>query len=84
MELTIDKAGRILIPKSVRDDLHLQAGDSLELDRQGDTLRLTPVPAKAPMRKMNGRWVFHSGLKHNDIVAAVDAMREDRAREILK
>ena len=49
MELTIDKAGRILIPKSVRDDLHLQAGDSLELDRQGDTLRLTPVPAKAPM-----------------------------------
>ncbi|HXA49145.1 MAG TPA: AbrB/MazE/SpoVT family DNA-binding domain-containing protein [Candidatus Acidoferrum sp.] len=52
MELTIDKAGRVVIPKSVRDGLGFQAGDILELDRQGDVLRLRP---KAPVSKSGGR-----------------------------
>jgi AbrB family looped-hinge helix DNA binding protein len=84
VEVTIDKAGRIVIPKSVRDDLHLQAGDSLELDRQGDALQLRPVRAKVPLRKRKGRWVFNSGLGNWDVVAAINEMREERMRDILK
>jgi AbrB family looped-hinge helix DNA binding protein len=30
--ITVDKAGRIVLPKPVRDKLQLQAGDSLEVE----------------------------------------------------
>lgn len=33
--LVIDKAGHVVIPKSVREDLQLTPGDSLEMDRHG-------------------------------------------------
>jgi AbrB family looped-hinge helix DNA binding protein len=84
VELTIDKAGRVVIPKKVRDDLNLRAGDVLELEQEGGALQLRPVRAKVPMRKRKGRWVFNSGLGNWDIDAAINESREDRMREILK
>jgi AbrB family looped-hinge helix DNA binding protein len=30
--LTVDKAGRVVLPKPVRDELQLSPGDSLELE----------------------------------------------------
>jgi AbrB family looped-hinge helix DNA binding protein len=33
--LTIDKAGRIVIPKSLREELGLEPGDSLEMEKVG-------------------------------------------------
>lgn len=41
--LTLDKRGRIVIPKLLRDELHLAVGDSLELESQGDQITLRPV-----------------------------------------
>ena len=40
VELVIDKAGRIVIPKPIRDALRLDAGDVIELERDGETLHL--------------------------------------------
>ncbi len=34
--VTLDKAGRVLIPKSLRDEMHLEAGDTLELESEGE------------------------------------------------
>lgn len=42
MMVSVDKAGRVVIPKEVRDQLGLTADASLELDIEGDAIRLTP------------------------------------------
>ena len=35
MKLNIDKAGRIILPKPMRDELRLEPGDALEIERSG-------------------------------------------------
>jgi AbrB family looped-hinge helix DNA binding protein len=48
MRTTIDSAGRIVVPKVLRDDLGLTSGQPLDiLSRDG---RLEIVPAPTPMR----------------------------------
>jgi AbrB family looped-hinge helix DNA binding protein len=81
MQLTIDKAGRVVIPKSVRDDLRLRAGDTLELECEADAMRLRPVRPKALMRKKKGIWVYGGDVGELDVVRSIDEMREQRIRD---
>ena len=84
MQLTIDKAERIVIPKKIRDDLHPRAGDKLELGQEGDQLQLRPLRAKVLMRKRKGLWVFNSGPGNWDIDAAINESRDERCRQIVE
>lgn len=59
--VTLDKAGRVVIPKTVRDELRLEPGDTLELSQEGDCLSLRPVRSATPLRKEQGVWVFRLG-----------------------
>jgi AbrB family looped-hinge helix DNA binding protein len=59
--LTIDKAGRVVIPKPLREELHLEPGDSLEMESAGEQITLRPVRGTGPLTKEHGVWVFHSG-----------------------
>ena len=59
--LTIDKAGRIVIPKPLREELHLESGDALELDTAGEQITLRPVRGTGPLFKEHGVWVFRTG-----------------------
>jgi AbrB family looped-hinge helix DNA binding protein len=59
--LTIDKAGRIVIPKPLREELHLEPGDSLEVDSAGEQITLRPVRGTGPLMKEHGVWVFRTG-----------------------
>jgi AbrB family looped-hinge helix DNA binding protein len=56
--LTVDKAGRVVLPKPVRDELQLSAGDSLELESSEDRIVLRPVRGTAGLRKKQGIWVL--------------------------
>jgi AbrB family looped-hinge helix DNA binding protein len=59
--LTIDKAGRVVIPKSLREELRLEPGDCLEMEKVGEEITLRPVRGTGPLTKEHGVWVFRSG-----------------------
>jgi AbrB family looped-hinge helix DNA binding protein len=58
---TLDDAGRIVIPKKMREALHLEPGDTLEVERAGEALVLRPVAGWMPLTKEHGVWVLHTG-----------------------
>lgn len=60
-KLTLDKAGRVVLPKPLRDELELAAGDILELESRGEQITLRPVRGSAPLRKERGIWVYRTG-----------------------
>lgn len=45
----IDKAGRIVVPKKLRDALHLVPGTRLSIERSGDRLTLMPSSIAAQL-----------------------------------
>ena len=59
--LTVDKAGRVVLPKPVREELQLQPGDSLEMESSEDRIVLRPHRGGAGLHKKQGIWVFSTG-----------------------
>lgn len=59
--LTIGKGGRVVIPKSLREAMHLEAGDTLELESTGDQIMLRPVRETNPLTQEKGVWVLRCG-----------------------
>jgi AbrB family looped-hinge helix DNA binding protein len=80
--VTLDKAGRVVLPKALRDELRLEPGDALELDSAGDTVSLRPARSATPLRKERGVWVFRTGSRLTAQAAgkAMREMREQRDR----
>jgi AbrB family looped-hinge helix DNA binding protein len=52
--LTLDKAGRVVLPKPIRDELQLSPGDSLEVETSEDQIVLRPVRGTSRLRKKQG------------------------------
>jgi len=59
--LVIDKAGRVVIPKPWRAELHLEPGDTLEMESTSEQITLRPIRGTSPLSKECGVWVFGSG-----------------------
>lgn len=59
--LVIDKAGRVVIPKPVREELRLEPGDALQMDTTGEHITLRPLRGTGPLAKEHGVWVFRTG-----------------------
>jgi len=57
----MDKEGRIVLPKALRQELRLEPGDTLELSRAGEQITLRPVRETGPLRKEHGVWVLRTG-----------------------
>jgi AbrB family looped-hinge helix DNA binding protein len=60
-KVTLDKAGRVALPKPMRDELQLGPGEALEVENQGEEITLRPVRGNAPLRKKDGIWVYRAG-----------------------
>ncbi len=83
--LTIDKAGRIVLPKPVRDELQLSPGDSLEVESFDDRVILRPVRGNGRIYKKQGVWVFDAGepLDVEAVNKTLRQVREERDRRNL-
>jgi AbrB family looped-hinge helix DNA binding protein len=83
--ITVDKAGRIVLPKPVRDKLQLQAGDSLELETSGEEITLRPVRAKMRLQRVDGMWVFDTDepLPENLVEDTMGTVLREREEQIL-
>jgi AbrB family looped-hinge helix DNA binding protein len=65
MRATIDKAGRLVIPKPLRDELGLRPGE-VEVSAQGAALRVEPV-TESSLDERDGRLVIPAaGLEIDD------------------
>lgn len=71
MRTTIDKAGRVVIPKSLRDSLGLVPGE-VELIRDGAGVRIEPVAGRGATER-GGRLVIDSDIVLDD--EDVEALR---------
>lgn len=80
--LTLDKAGRLVLPKPIRDQLHLRAGSKLRLDVTGDRMELTQeVPEVKIVQKKDGLPVV-VGWEGFDAAKAVREMREEQVARL--
>ena len=81
---TIDSAGRIVVPVSVRRRLNLAPGSRLRLDVVAERIELTPEAEPEPLVRQGTRLVLKpSGKlssKRSDAAAQVRAEREAQAR----
>lgn len=59
--LTLDQAGRVVLPKKVRDDLRIGPGDELELESDGDRVTLRPARNLSRLFQKSGVWVYRGG-----------------------
>jgi AbrB family looped-hinge helix DNA binding protein len=85
MKLTLDKAGRIVLPKPLRDELHLQAGDLLEVESSGEDITIRPARGQAQLHKKSGVWVYKSGepLTAAEVEKTLRQIRRERELENL-
>ncbi len=76
----MDSAGRVVLPKALRERFNLVGGSRLELVAVGDRMELTPI-ADSPepeISEANGLLVIPATGKPIDVVDALNADREER------
>lgn len=74
----LDHAGRVVLPKALRDELHLAPGDRLDVSLERGGVSLRPQRAAPPLRKERGVWVFGTGerLTAEEVRKAQQSIRE--------
>jgi len=85
MLLKIDKAGRIVVPKFVRERLGLKADTELEAVEQTDGVLLRAVERRPSMVKVDGMWV-HQGVAEPGVnwERVLEDVRDERSDSVSK
>jgi AbrB family looped-hinge helix DNA binding protein len=83
-KVQIDTAGRVVLPKKIRERFRLEGGDTLMLEVKGDAIELRPQKPTAQLRRVNGVLVLVSEMSlplEKDLVAG---SRNERIDEIVR
>ncbi len=78
---SLDRFGRLVVPKDIRDRLGLRPGTEIEIDAKENELVLRPVAHEPSLKLKKGVLVF-SGKTTGDLRGAVWAHREKRQRKV--
>ena len=81
METTIDRFGRIVIPKEIRDDFNLIPGSPIRIEESDQVIILKPLQGEANLHWKDGVLVF-SGTPLGDLTKALEKHRENRAKKL--
>jgi AbrB family looped-hinge helix DNA binding protein len=79
-KVSVDKAGRVVLPKPLRDKMQLAPGDQLVIESECERITLRPVRPQATMKKEYGIWVYQGELSAASIPDLIDRERENRGR----
>jgi AbrB family looped-hinge helix DNA binding protein len=84
MHVKIDQAGRVVLPKKVRDRFGLRKNSELELEESADGIVLKPTVEKQGLTRDKHGWLVHTGRPVGQIKwdRLVEDMHEQRIREI--
>jgi AbrB family looped-hinge helix DNA binding protein len=80
MKTTLDRFGRVVVPKDIRDRLGLRPGAEIEIDEKGYEIVLKPVEHEPSLMVKEGVLVY-SGSATGDLSGAVRTHREERLRK---
>lgn len=83
MLVPIDRAGRVVLPKIVREDLAIKPGDMLKVSIHGNEVTLSPKKGAAGFVRKGRALVFSSSgadlLKRETVEAILTNEREEQA-----
>lgn len=77
MKTTLDRFGRVVVPKDIRDRLGLRPGAEIEIEEKEYEIVLKPVEDEPLLMVKEGVLVY-SGSATGDLREAVRAHREER------
>lgn len=87
MTITIDRAGRVVLPKSIRDRFHLTPGTEIELTTDNESIKLS-LRDSAPVLKLKDGLLVHTSSEPSptplnlDIASFISQGRETRSQEL--
>ncbi len=81
--IPIDKAGRVVLPKDIRDELAIRPGDLLKISIHGNEVTLRPSREPSGFIKRGHALVFSSGGTDLLDNATVETIRADERGGLL-
>lgn len=85
MKLRMDRAGRVVFPKPLRQQLGLTSGAELEAVEHAGGVLLRPVRQRPSMVQVEGLWI-HQGTAEPGAnwEGVLDDVRDERSQSLLK
>ena len=81
MQTTIDRFGRIVLPKKLRDDFNLEPGSQIYIEERGQEIILKPIFGEPSLRLKEGVLVF-TGVALGNVNNAVRKHRDERLKSL--
>jgi AbrB family looped-hinge helix DNA binding protein len=81
VKTTIDRFGRLVVPKDIRDRLGLKPGVEIEIKEQESEIVIRQVERESPLHFEDGILVF-AGTATGDLTESVRSHRKERIAKL--
>ena len=81
MKTTLDRFGRVVIPKEIRDKLGLKPGADIDIGENGSEVFVRPLEDETPLKMEDGVLVY-AGMGTADLRDAIRKHREERLSKV--
>jgi len=76
MRTLLSERGQVVIPKKIRESIHLNKGDELEIEVKGDAIVLKPLK-----RFKAKKWQDYAGIGEGIVAAHLKDKKKEKADE---